>query len=225
MKKNTLILLFSVISFSTFSQMSFFGLNAGLGISGNSHLYPGYHNRGFGYREFGMRLLRVTKSPFVYGLHFGYSLEGARLHAQWEQPFANRIDLRARLEYLRLCFKGGYLFGKPFSTIRFIAFAGPNVGHLLYGHEVHDITHPGGTEHFEKNTTSLYNQRVDIGVQGGVGLHYALSTNKIFCADLVYYKGFRNMLDVYRKNTNAAVSVGALWKIGGRKHKTHADRN
>lgn len=219
MKKNfmkiTLALFLFVTSLSSFSQSTYVGINAGFGKTWYNNLYPSYENRDFSFQTYGVSILRTTKSQhFGYGADLNYSFEGAKMHAEFGGTSPSSYDQVDRVNYLRLPLKAYYFFGKSSSVIRPKVYLAPTLGYVLHASEKGNISFPGGSDSYEENITSKFDQKFDFGFQGGVGFNLRLSNKIIVSTDLNYYKGLINTWADTRKNGNASVNLGVLWNIG-----------
>jgi hypothetical protein len=211
MKKAVLLLALSVSCLLTYSQTTSIGINGGFGHSWNTN-NPSVRNKFFPYGNLGISFFHSNKSHFAFGADLNYSLEGSK--TTW--PGGDLVyNLESRQQYVRLPLKAYYFFAKESSLLRPKIYAGPALGYLIKTYNTEEIVAPSSNYSTEGKATSLYN-RLDFGLQAGAGLNLKLSERTLLSTDINYYNGVINMYknDNSRKNNNASISVGVLWKLG-----------
>jgi hypothetical protein len=184
MKK--LIILAFLISGSATAQMDESRLIMGTkGAYGHSFIYP-YNNCVYHSSwAIGLSTMYLFKTNMGLGIDALYSSEGATFKSG---------DLKAetKLDYLRLPVRFYYTLGKDESNFRPRIAAGPALGFLMDG---------SATGH----------EKMDFGINAGLGFQYRLSTGFWLTMDADYYHG---LMDVYKANTESDNNANIRLNIG-----------
>jgi hypothetical protein len=149
--------------------------------------------------NFGLAAVYSHNNHIGLGVDLKYSIEGGK------KEFAN-VDVKTRLNYLRIPIKGIYFFRDYGASLRPKISLGPSFGFLLGGKQ--EI---GSTETDAKDNYNSF----DVGLLASAGLHYNLVTNTWLHFDVSYYHGFSDISDGVEtnRNRNIGINLGVAFGI------------
>ena len=196
--KKLMLTLFAITSF-IFAQAQLnlsLGPNAGFGHtwtsgSGDNTYQPA--------GNFGLAAVYSHNNHLGLGVDLKYSIEGGK------KEIAN-VDVKTRLNYLRIPIKGIYFFRDYGASLRPKISLGPSFGFLV-----------GGKQEIESTETDVKDsyKSFDVGLLGSAGLHYNLVTNTWLHFDVSYYHGLSDISESAEtnRNRNIGINLGVAFGI------------
>jgi hypothetical protein len=155
----------------------------------------------------GVNILHEVRSHFTFGNSFIFSAEGYKTTNEGSEVSVTPL-------YLRLPFRATYYLGD--SRVQPIVYLGP-----VFGYKISEwsSTNRVVDDMFLGEKSNKFN-RLDFGLNGGLGLNIKLVSGNYLTFDAGYYQGLLDVIDdaatsISNKNQTLTFNVGLLFAIRG----------